>query len=1017
MNKFILLCIAFSFSGILSAQTIIKQTGNDAVPRITKSQGKKNQSKIAQVQSLTSAVSVKNKIKKTKTRLSPNGKLLSVDGHEVEFRASTNPSVVQICGTPSPYVEGNSRDAACSYAVPCDNAANRDAANTTTIDYFQLKWHVMMDGGASSNIDQTRIDQLMAELNADFASANMVFCADPATFTEDVTNYTHDLNTEEFSLKNAYNEAPTQFINIYVVGSMSAGGYARFPYDPNGGTSTTGGIVLNRGNCSVGTHTLAHEMGHVFGLEHTFAGVDERSSCSNCYEKVRNVNGSSNTTGVGTPLGGPYTDEGDREGDWCSDTNPHDTYPYNCSTSSNANGACDSNPWANAPVNNHMSYSFCSSTFSDQQIRRSHCMIDSYLGSWLAYGGGICGSQPPAADFAATPTTWQAPSTVTFTDLSQPSTIITGWTWKFDVGASNSVTCTGCTGTDATYVGQNPPDVSYPNAGLYTVSLTVTSANGNDTETKVDFITVNAPSGDCDTLTTQWETPTPTPTDYGFGGGWITGVQDPVNSILPTDPKGIYEGYFSPNPGTTPVGAIRVGLGYLRDNDDDMRFQVVVYNDDGTGAPGAVIGGVGDLSPTQLGVPGFESYNEIWIPFLNAPIPTTSYFHVGVEIFPGDATDTLVVMTSCLGPPGCPIAQGEADASNHIFTTRYGYENLLTVYGADFDVDIVPMLGEYNPEPSITGFTEDVRCDTTYVTLSDTALYSTPTGWTFKFSDGTVINSATDPETINRVYTTPGPDTVQVDVVNACGRTGTTTFVINYNFLETPSAEFAATQTNPICLASPSVDFTANTAGYDTYLWDFGDGNTASSAGSETVNHVYSGVGTYYVELSTTVAGFYPADTFYLEDFENGWPSGYYRYDNDANTPNSNFNPPFTGTNATAWLNLDRDEDGDTEAVSTSWYTQAATSDDWMLTTAIGPLPANQRLFWNAEAEDDNFPDGYEVRISTTQLPANTTNYSTVLYSIAAENSFETERNADLSAYAGQTVYIAFRNNSTDMYS
>ncbi|PCI98398.1 MAG: hypothetical protein COB15_06190, partial [Flavobacteriales bacterium] len=952
--------------------------------------------------------------------LNSKGNLISVDGYEVTFDVPNSSKTSNVCSTPMPTMIDGNKNAACGFIVPRDNPASRDVSTFNTVKYFQLRWLVFTDGGPATNIDQTRINALMNELNADYAAYNMVFCADPATFLESSTWYTHNSNTDEFPMKDANNVTPTQVINIYVVGSMTAGGYARMPYDPNGGTDAHGGIVLNKGNCSVGTHTLAHEMGHTFGLFHTFNGVAEQGgpgSCSNCYERVRNTNGSSNASGVPTPLGGPYTSEGDQEGDWCSDTHPHDQDSYQCPGPAGATGGCDlfGRVPANFPVDNHMSYSFCTSTFTDQQSRRMHGMVDDYLGSWVNYGGGICGSLPPVAEFVGTPTNWQSPSTVNFTDLSQPTAIITGWTWDFNsAGQAGTV-------TPATFVGQTPPPVVYDIGGAggcldYEVTLTITG-NGGDTEVKTSYINVCPASGDCDTLDLYWTTPASSPTWYNYAGGYLTGVQDPGNQVTPaTDIKGMYERYITPNPGVSTVGAIRVGLGNLNDADGDMRFQVAVYDDDGTGAPGALLGGRGGLDPNNIGVPGWGFYNEIWIPLLTPLTPTTGSFHVAVEILPQDATDSMLVISSV-------APQGQGNGLNHIFTTGWGMENLLGVYGVDIDLDIVPMMGEWAPLPLITGFTENVVCDTTFVTLFDTILYTdyagtALTGLSFTFADGTVVTGPPDPGTINRTYTQAGPDTVTIVAINDCGRADTTVWYIPYNFLSTPDAEFTKVQGDPICMGAPGVDFNANTSGYQDYTWDFGDGAVQSSGDTASVNHVYNIPGLYYTSLTVTSTGYQPIDILHFEDFESGWPAGYLRFNNDVFTPNVAVNPPFTGSNATAWLDMDVYGDGNTTASSTSFNTlPTEQADDWMITSGIGPLPANQMLTWDAIAEAaPNFPDGYEVRISTTQLPANVGNYATVLFSTAAENGFTTQRSVSLASYAGQTVYIAFRNNSTDEF-
>ena len=222
MKKILLLCITLGFLGVASAQTGGKQKMTAPTDGLSK---KISNSRIKEPESkggnnpLSGSYEIFKEVPShlddSILPLSPNGKLLSVDGYEVEFRLPDNPAIGAICGTPRPYIVGTNKSASCSFTVPCDNPANRDAASTA-LKYFQLEWHVMTDGGPSSNIDQTRIDDLMAELNSDYATHNVIFCANPATFYEDAANYAHNENTEEVSLKTTYNVNPTEVINIYV---------------------------------------------------------------------------------------------------------------------------------------------------------------------------------------------------------------------------------------------------------------------------------------------------------------------------------------------------------------------------------------------------------------------------------------------------------------------------------------------------------------------------------------------------------------------------------------------------------------------------------------------------------------------------------------------------------------------------------------------------------------------------------------------------------------------------------
>ena len=99
-------------------------------------------------------------------------------------------------------------------------------------------------------------------------------------------------------------------------------------------------------------------------------------------------------------------------------------------------------------------------------------------------------------------------------------------------------------------------------------------------------------------------------------------------------------------------------------------------------------------------------------------------------------------------------------------------------------------------------------------------------------------------------------------------------------------------------------------------------------------------------------------------------------------------------------------------AISTSWYTPAGISNDWLITPSF-TVPTNAVISWDAMAPDASYPDGYLVKISTTGTL--TTDFSTTLLTVGSENSTWNTRSLNLNSYAGQTVRIAFINNSNDM--
>jgi PKD repeat protein len=353
-------------------------------------------------------------------------------------------------------------------------------------------FHVIHNNGAE-NISDAQILDAMRILNEDFNKENADWPGVKAEFlslvadvgveyrlarkdpqgncTSGITRTVSTLTYQgDQAMKNLIQWPRNRYLNVWVAasaGGPNVGGYALLPggaaFFPSGD-----GIVMNHtfvGSIGTGnpsrSRALTHEVGHWINLQHTWGGSNTPGLASNC-----------------------------NDDDGVADT-PNTTGTQGCNLNSSSCNTLDN-------VENFMDYSFCFKMFTLGQKTRMIAALNSSTAQRnnlstpanLTFTGVEGAPQLCAAAFSSNTNTICAGSQVTFSDESYHG--VQTRTWSFPGGSPAS-------STDAS------PVVTYPEAGSYPVTLTVSDGSSNLSTTSMDHVLVLAVPGSAPPLSEGFE--------------------------------------------------------------------------------------------------------------------------------------------------------------------------------------------------------------------------------------------------------------------------------------------------------------------------------------------------------------------------------------------------------------------------------------------------------------------------------------------------------------------------------
>lgn len=372
-----------------------------------------------------------------------------------------------------------------------------DRSDSLTIP---VVFHIVHDNGIG-NISQAQILDAMRMINEDFnrthadatntrnttnapfapVAANMKICFELAKIDPngDCTNGVQRRNSPAASYNGNDNTTKkfngggldvwdrSKYFNIWVVNTVQSSsansitlGYAQFPYF---GNPANYGVIIRHdrvgsiGTATVGDRTLTHEIGHCFGLFHTF-----QSGC------------------------GTNSSDCSSQGDFCCDTPPVSQAQWSCATNQNNCSQVPLNDYygfdAYDQFENFMSYSPCQNMFSNDQKSIVFNNFDDF--TWLA-------NLATASNLVATGVS--LPSTLCNASFEADRTIICAG----DQVAFSDMSYSNVTARNWTFAGGNPSTstdsltiVTYNTPGNYTVSISVTDGVNTENTSKTSYITV-----------------------------------------------------------------------------------------------------------------------------------------------------------------------------------------------------------------------------------------------------------------------------------------------------------------------------------------------------------------------------------------------------------------------------------------------------------------------------------------------------------------------------------------------